>query len=116
MPPIKLIVITIDDYGLDPFINEGGLQAAVEALITAVGVFATIYQERPSYSVKQEIDALLDVMKTHNRKIGIGVHLTMSSGQAITGERKWLFLDKHHQFQKMNEFKFSRKPAHLQAV
>ena len=107
----KYLAITADDYGPHPFINRGILRAVELDRITAVGVFGNPY-DGIDYDPNREITRLVEAIG--DKKIGIGVHLTISSGRPVSGLPDLILED--GQFQHMRSFDFSTHKAHLRAM
>lgn len=103
------IAITADDYGPHPFINEGTLEAIKQNRITSVGVFTNHYD---IYNFEFEIEKLIDTIGDKN--IGIGVHLTITSGSPLVYSED-LYLE-NNLFNLTNKLKLGMTTAHLHAI
>lgn len=120
----KKLSITADDYGPHPFINRGILAAVRQSRITSVGVLTNNYaaenMEHYSYNLRQEILDLISAINDPNRKgksnIGIGVHLTLTSGSPLTTDPALIHYKTINRFQDIREFKFGVSEDHLAAV
>lgn len=94
------LIITADDYSAHPLIDEGIETAFDRGLITTVSAFTNMKDS------VQKISQLHERFK--DRNIKIGVHLTITAGEAITGRKARSITDPDsppgkYQFSDLNE-------------
>jgi len=107
----NMLAINADDFGPHPYINAGIYEAIKNDKIHSVGVFANNYKDA-NYDCEAEVTKLIAAIGDKN--IGIGVHLTISSGEPITSSTD-LYLE-GGAFQAMSSFDFGKKEVHLKAI
>jgi len=130
----KKLAITADDYGPHPFINRGVIKAVEENRVSSVGVMTNRYQASNdpgyTYDLQQEVETLLAAIDNRNEEkkailpdIGVGVHLSVSSGSALTKNPFLIhqspinvMADEEVMFQPIHEFRFSHAEEHLRAT
>ncbi len=122
----KFLAITADDYGPHPYINRGVIDAIKHNKVTSVGVMTNHYESSnvPEYvyDLNKEVELLVDAINDENRdktnlsKIGIGAHLTLSSGAPITNNPILVHNKNIKGFQHIGEFTFGNSKKHLEAV
>ncbi|MDP3556284.1 MAG: ChbG/HpnK family deacetylase [Bacteroidota bacterium] len=72
---MKKLIVTADDYGVFPSINQGIKDAILNNKVNSVACI-------PNY--KDSIKNVKDLINTIGNKAEIGCHLTISSGEALT--------------------------------
>lgn len=99
---IKLI-ITADDYGLSKEVDQATLEAIRAGSITTVSVMMNF--DRSEQALK-DLLTTLDQEELLN-KIGIGVHLNITTGYAITEDRSRIqsIVNKKRRFRKFDYYK-----------
>lgn len=106
----KHLIITADDYGPHWFINQGILDAVDWNIITTVSVFSNRYDK--GVNLETALDAL--IAKIGDKPIGIGCHLTLTSGKPLTAAST--LKDKSGHFRDITGFHFSVDDKHLAQV
>ena len=106
----KFLSITADDFGPHPFINQGIINGIENNKIDSVGVLSNVYKEGSNFS--NEIKNLVETIG--DKKVGIGVHLSISSGAPLVPS-KFLFLE-NGLFQNIKTFDFGVGKCHLEAI
>lgn len=76
---VHRIIITADDYGVMRSIDLGILEAVKKGTVSSVSVMSNF--ERFSIAIED----LLTQKQSHNPTIGIGLHINLTAGSAITG-------------------------------
>jgi len=111
----KGVAITADDYGPHPYINAGILEAVHNNAIDSVGVLPNNYTSKDGkhkYNLEAELDKLVHAIG--DKKIGIGLHLSISSGEPLTNNKRLLLEDGH--FQNLSTFDFALLRGGRQAI
>ncbi len=92
---MKNLIVTADDYGVFPSINDGVKKSVLNGKVNSVACIAN-YKD----SVKNVKDLINDV----GNKAEIGCHLTISSGQALTvkGHDAFCYGDNFRPFSSLN--------------
>ena len=111
----KYVSITADDYGPHPFVNAGILKAIEADKIDSVNVLVNKYSAANSnyeYNFSEAIQNLVETIG--DKQVGIGAHITISSGKPLVPS-KFLFLESG-QFQNIKSFDFGTGRSHLQAI
>lgn len=94
---MKKLIITADDFGVYPCINNGVIEAVKAGKVNSVAVL-TNYTD----SVKN-VNDLLDAADNSNREVDIGCHLTITSGRPLT-DRVPFLCDASGYFRSYTEF------------
>ncbi|MFT4971508.1 MAG: hypothetical protein ACI9JY_000707 [Saprospiraceae bacterium] len=100
----RKLIITADDYGYADHIDRGIIKAAKSNCLTSVSCFSNI--------PRTKLEAKIAELKAAKLDIGIGMHLTISSGRPILSGLKSLItiqkrFPKYH-FQKPSQYKFRK--------
>ena len=107
------LAITADDYGPHPFINDGILDAVEKNKVTSVGVLPNNYDsDHGVYDCAKQVETLISAIGDNN--IGVGVHLSISSGKPLVPHKK-LFLENGF-FQNIRTFDFGIGKKHKDAI
>ena len=103
------LIITANDYGPHWYINNVILEAIKSDAITAVSVFCNEYE---NYDFNEAMDQLVDAVGT--KDIGIGCHLTLTSGAPITAASS--LINENGDFNFIDDFRFGLSDQHLKEV
>ncbi len=90
---MKKLIVTADDYGVVPSINEGIIEAVNEGLVNSVGVFANYKGD--GHNGKRypgSLENLAALIERTGNKADIGCHLTITSGKPLTSRNDLAFL------------------------
>ena len=88
----KQLIITADDFGAMPFINEGIFEAIQNDKLTSVSTFVTHQTSR------SDIEDLKILHTQKNQSFGIGLHLSLTSGFSQLFRKSTLTKDSSGQF------------------
>ena len=75
------LIMNADDYGPSDYINDGIIKGIEEGIINSVSVMVT-YQNMPD--IPDFISKLDRLMSVVDKEVGIGLHLSLSGGKALT--------------------------------
>lgn len=76
----RKFIVTADDYGLSPIIDDAVQSAIARKLVTAVSVFPNVRDENGNFSV-----AKAKILKNSFPHVSVGMHFTITSGEMISG-------------------------------
>lgn len=115
---MKNLIITADDFGVFPAINEGVYEALKARKINSVAAFAN-FEGKPATAASAAISSSVEnARELHNRfgdNVDIGCHLTITSGKPVTGD-KIDFMCNAGYFRDYTEILFFRSPAQLKLL
>lgn len=103
------LIITADDYGPHWYINAGILEAINDNLVTSVSVLTNNYA---GYAFEQVMNQLVSAIGT--KPIGIGCHLSLTSGKPLT--KASTLVNGKGEFRDIRDFLFHTDRAHLAEV
>src|SRR6476620_3508454 len=110
---MKHLIVTADDYGVFPAINEAVIEAAKAKKINSVSVLAN-YDGAGNYRSSQEnLKILLDEA---GEELDIGCHLTITSGKPLTKEKMDFIRDEDGNFLSYRSFRNFKSPAEKAAL
>ncbi|MEL6537726.1 MAG: ChbG/HpnK family deacetylase [Bacteroidota bacterium] len=89
-------VITADDFGVNPIIDQAIQQAVLQGNVTNVAGMANGTDATGQFSVQA-----LKNLKEQFPHISIGLHITLTSGRAVSGRPATLVKNDHGQFKGM---------------
>lgn len=85
----KLLMITADDFGISPSLNEAVLLGAEKGILTSTSLLCAMPFAREA----------LESSRTRTPRLGIGLHLTLTSGPSVLSpERIPLLVDEKGRF------------------
>lgn len=97
---MKKLIVTADDYGVFPNVNQGVIDAVNKGVVNSVAVFANydgytvpVDEAKPETAVKKYPNSLENVktlLEKTNGKAEIGCHLTITSGKPLTTQVPFL--------------------------
>lgn len=110
---MKNLIITADDYGVYPGVNEGVIEALKAKKINSTSVLSNYEGSTKYLSSKQNLEKLL-----HETGDGadIGCHLTLTSGRPITGDKMSFACDSNGVFLDYANFKNFTQASQLKAL
>lgn len=116
---MKHLIVTADDYGVFPAINEGIIDAVNEGKVNSVSIFSNykgaVLPNAPS-GTRYE-DALTNVRwlinNTQGKNPELGCHLTVTSGKPLTGDKMNFACDQQGNFYSFGNFRNFKQPDQL---
>lgn len=91
-------IITADDYGVSPIIDDAIQKAIATGCVTSVAGFANGKDEQRNFSVQK-----LKLLKEDFPQVSVGLHFTLTSGQAVSGNPKSLTRKRSRYFKSMRK-------------
>lgn len=91
-------IITADDYGISPIIDDAINKAIAKGCVTSVAGFANGKDEQGNFSVQK-----LKRLKESFPQVSVGLHFTLTSGQAVSGNPKSLTRKRGRYFKSMRK-------------
>lgn len=116
---MKNLIVTADDFGVFPSVNEAIIDAVKAKKVNSVSVFANYKGEvLPGAPAGTRFETSLAnarwlVNETEAAPPEIGCHLTVTSGKPLTGERMDFLCDAWGNFRSFKEYTNFRKPEQL---
>jgi predicted glycoside hydrolase/deacetylase ChbG (UPF0249 family) len=112
---MKHLIITADDYGVFPAINQAVLEAAEHRKLNSVAVLMN-YDGDKEKNYKSSVDNLKVLLDQTSGDIEIGCHLTITSGQPINKGKMDFACDEKGNFLSYTEMRNYKKPEELKAI
>lgn len=116
---MKHLIVTADDFGVFPAINEGVIEAVKENKVNSVAAFANYKGEvLPGAPAGTRFeDALTNlrwlINETEEQNPDIGCHLTVTSGKPLTGNKMDFACDRNGNFYSFGNFKNFKEKSQL---
>jgi len=113
---MKHLIITADDYGVFPSVNEAVIGALEKEKLNSVSVFSNYNGSDKYDSSETNFRKLLDKAANLPFETEFGCHLTITSGRPITGDKMNFVCDDKGYFRSYTEMPNFKKPEQLQAL
>jgi predicted glycoside hydrolase/deacetylase ChbG (UPF0249 family) len=110
---MKHLIVTADDYGVFPAINEGILEGVKEGKVNSVAVLSNFDGHGPYPGSVQNLQRLIAESKG---RAEIGCHLTITSGKPITGDKMKFACDASGNFLSYTNMRNFKSPEELSAL
>ena len=76
-------ILTADDYGISPLIDDAIEEAAKAGVITTVAAFANKRASAPGEPIRFDVSKIADFQKRFEGKVSVGMHFTVTSGPRV---------------------------------
>jgi predicted glycoside hydrolase/deacetylase ChbG (UPF0249 family) len=110
---MKHLIVTADDYGVFPTINEAILEGVREGKLNSVAVLSNFngHGQYPG-----SVENLGRLIEASEGRADIGCHLTITSGKPITGDKVKFACDAHGNFFSITNLRNFKSPEELRAL
>lgn len=95
------LIITADDYGISPIIDDAIHVMIAKGVVTSVAGFANGKDSNGNFSVKK-----LKSLKQNFPEVSVGLHFTLTCGQAVSHRPKSLIKGRKNCFDHFKHFMF----------
>lgn len=109
----KKVIVTTDDYGVNPYINEAIIDAVNKGKVNSIAALPNYdgMNKKGKKKYKTSAENAKILLDKTNGKGEIGCHLTLTSGRPITKAKS--MIDEKGYFRGIYEFKRTIKPKEL---
>ena len=112
---MKHLIITADDYGVFPAVNEGIIDAVNKDRVNSVAVLSNFKGSGSKYPDSlTNVRALLE--RTAEKNPEIGCHLTVTSGKPLTGSKMEFARDDNGNFFSFGNYRNYKEPEQLKLL
>lgn len=115
-PRMKHLIVTADDYGVFPAVNQGIIEAAKNKKLNSVSVLSNFDGDAKYPGSLDNLETLLNETSDISDDLDIGCHLTITSGKPVTGDKMAFACDAHGNFLGYTEMKNYKTPDELKAL
>ncbi|MCE3226908.1 MAG: Cellobiose phosphotransferase system YdjC-like protein [Bacteroidetes bacterium] len=112
---MKHLIITADDYGVFPAINQAVIEAAQARKLNSVAALMN-YDREDGKSYNSSIENLKLLLDQTSGDIEVGCHLTITSGKPVTGDKMAFACDNEGNFLTYTEMRNYKQPEELKAL
>ena len=99
---MKKLIVTADDFGPHDFINQGIREAALKGCVNTISAIVT--WEHCVDNIKQ----LSDELKSNNRDIKFGLHLSLTAGSPVLKNKVNTLVNKKGKFWDVDAYDYDR--------
>lgn len=112
---MKNLIITADDFGVFPAINEAVFEAVAAGKVTSVAAFSN-YDGEPAKGYMSAAAHTQELFSRYGDRIEIGCHLTITSGKPVTGTAMEFACDSKGNFRDWKEQHWIKEKTQLTAL
>lgn len=92
---LKKLIVTADDYGVVPYIDDAIIEAVKNQKVNSVAAFS---------NYEHSVENAKRLLNETNGDVDLGVHLTITSGKPIIGDEASSLINRYRYFKQFSEF------------